>query len=192
MVWKNSQSIIFPYYTIITYLQMKASNNYLALRNVEGTYYINGNWRIDFPNDYDAAGTTAHYERIIKSGTGGKRAKLMTMFAPEQIRMLGPTTEPLYLVMLYQEENPGVEFEYSIPSGSVKETPGSGDEGYVWTPGPWSECPADCGGAQKSRTLVCTLGTTKEIVAENLCDESQRPPLTELCNDEPCEVKFRM
>ena len=46
--------------------QMKASNNYLALRSVDGTYYINGDWRIDFPNDYEAAGTIAHYERIIK------------------------------------------------------------------------------------------------------------------------------
>ena len=45
---------------------MKASNNYLALRSVDGTYYINGNWRIDFPNNYEAAGTIAHYERIIK------------------------------------------------------------------------------------------------------------------------------
>ena len=41
--------------------------------------------------------------------------------------------------MLRQEENPGVEFEYSMPSGSVQETP-SGGEGYIWSPGPWSEC----------------------------------------------------
>ena len=44
---------------------MKASNNYLALRNTEGDYYINGNWRIDFPNDYEVAGTVAHYERKV-------------------------------------------------------------------------------------------------------------------------------
>ena len=80
-------------------LQMKASNNYLALRNTEGDYYINGNWRIDFPNDYEVAGTVAHYERKIKGSSGGKRGRLLTMFAPEQIRMLGPTTEPLYIVV---------------------------------------------------------------------------------------------
>ena len=76
---------------------MKASNNYLALRNTEGTYYINGNWRIDFPNDYEGPGTKIHYERKVKGR--GKKARLMTMFAPEQIRMLGPTTEPLYVVV---------------------------------------------------------------------------------------------
>ena len=89
-------------HNIITFMfQMKASNNYLALRNIEGQYYINGNWRIDFPNDYEAAGTIAHYERIIKGGGSGsgKRIRLLRMFAPEQIRMLGPTTEPLYIVV---------------------------------------------------------------------------------------------
>lgn len=76
---------------------MKASNNYLALRDVEGTYYVNGNWRIDFPSDYEAAGSIIHYERKVKGG--GKRARLLTMFAPEQIRILGPITEPLYVVV---------------------------------------------------------------------------------------------
>jgi len=36
---------------------VKASNNYLAIRNMSGEYLINGNWRIDFPNEYEIAGT---------------------------------------------------------------------------------------------------------------------------------------
>jgi hypothetical protein len=78
---------------------MKASNNYLALRNIEGKYYINGNWRIDFPNEYEAAGTIVSYEKKVKAGASSKRSKLLSMFAPEQMRMLGPTTEPLYIVV---------------------------------------------------------------------------------------------
>ena len=89
--------------------------------------------------------------------------------------------------MLYQEQNPGVEFEYSIPSESVVETPSGGD-GYQWTPGPWSECPSECGGSKRTRTILCTLSSSKEIVADNLCDETLKPPLEEACNDEPCEV----
>ena len=91
--------------------------------------------------------------------------------------------------MLTQEDNPGVEFEYSVPSGSIQETP-QGGEGYVWSPGPWSECSAECGGAEKTRTVLCALETTKELVAENLCDQGQKPPETELCNDGPCEVSW--
>ena len=36
---------------------------------------------------------------FFKGSSGGKRGRLLTMFAPEQIRMLGPTNEPLYLVV---------------------------------------------------------------------------------------------
>ena len=37
-------------------LKVKASNNYLALRNQTGHYYLNGNWRIDYPQQFEAAG----------------------------------------------------------------------------------------------------------------------------------------
>ena len=90
-------------------LQSKASNNYLALRNLSDHYYINGNWRIDFAGRYEAAGTTFYYERKHKGkrgeppkGLSRKASRLMSMFAPEQIRALGPTTEQLYVVMLTQ------------------------------------------------------------------------------------------
>ena len=39
--------------------------------------------------------------------------------------------------MLVQEDNPGIEFEYSMPSGHVKPP---GDDRYAWEVGQWSEC----------------------------------------------------
>ena len=65
---------------------MKASNNYLALRDQNGTYYLNGNWRIDYPQRLDICGTTFHYERKHKR-------------APESVRALGPTTCSLFVVV---------------------------------------------------------------------------------------------
>jgi hypothetical protein len=90
--------------------------------------------------------------------------------------------------MLTQEENPGVEFEYSLPSGAVKETP-SGGEGYAWTTGSWSGCDAQCGGGSQTRTVICANTASKEVVANNLCDEAQRPQTSEPCNEDPCEVQ---
>ena len=89
--------------------------------------------------------------------------------------------------MLSQETNPGVEFEYSVPSGYLTETPSDG-EGYVWSPGPWSDCATECGGEMKNRQILCVLGGTKEVVEDNLCDQAEKPPETEPCNTEPCEV----
>ena len=83
------------------FLQAKSSNNYLALRNESGHYFVNGDWRIDFSDDYEAGGTIFHYEKTIKSGRGrpSRLTKLRSMFAPEQLRALGPTKEPLYIVV---------------------------------------------------------------------------------------------
>lgn len=54
--------------------------------------------------------------------------------------------------LLYQEPGQGVEFEYSLPSGAVKETPGE-DDGYDWGAGPWGECDAVCGGGYRVRQV---------------------------------------
>ena len=39
--------------------------------------------------------------------------------------------------MLVQEENPGIDFEYSMASGAVKPP---GDDRYDWSVGDWSDC----------------------------------------------------
>ena len=48
------------------------------------------------------SGTTFHYEKKYKNS---KARGPLTLFAPESIRALGPTTEPLFIVvsMLYQK-----------------------------------------------------------------------------------------
>ena len=76
--------------TNIKIREMKASNNYLAVRNTTGHYYLNGNWRIDFPREMKFAGCTFHYER-----------KPHAFIAPETITALGPTTEALYIVVSF-------------------------------------------------------------------------------------------
>jgi hypothetical protein len=35
--------------------------------------------------------------------------------------------------ILYQEENPGIEFEYSLKKDAVKQTPSGKTGGYQWT-----------------------------------------------------------
>ena len=131
-------------------LKVKASNNYLALRNQTGHYYLNGNWRIDYPQQFEAAGmlqsttywihvskirssldpclkirctldpclktithwisltgTTFHYERKYKNS---KARGPLTLFAPESIRALGPTTEALFIVVCIQHHSSSMLF----------------------------------------------------------------------------------
>ena len=66
--------------------EINADSIFPAVRNVTGHYYLNGNWRIDFPRKLRFAGTIFHYER-----------KPHVFYAPESLMALGPTTEPIYI-----------------------------------------------------------------------------------------------
>ena len=135
--------------TNIKIREVKASNNYLAIRNVTGHYYLNGNWRIDFPREMKFAGSTFHYER-----------KPHAFIAPETITALGPTSEALYVVLLYQEPNPGIEYEYSFPKDVQLPT---GGDSYNWIYGSWSDCTASCGGGKSN--LIFSFLTGKRLNA---------------------------
>ncbi|KAG8262319.1 hypothetical protein J6590_054750 [Homalodisca vitripennis] len=162
--------------TNIRIQEIKPSNNYLAIRNVTGHYYLNGNWRIDFPRSIRACGTIFHYER-----------KPHGFFAPEMISALGPTLEPIYIVLLYQEKNPGVEYEYSIPKGAVQDTD---PEGYSWVYNEFGPCSATCGGGVQSRNVWCAKRRDSSEVSRDLCNEALEPPSSEECAPEPCAPQW--
>lgn len=74
--------------TNIEIQERSPSNNYLGIRNLTGHYYLNGNYRIDFPRPMNFAGSTWTYER-----------KPNGFAAPDRLSCLGPTSEPVYLVV---------------------------------------------------------------------------------------------
>lgn len=160
--------------------ELAATNNYLAVRNTTGHFYLNGNWRIDFPRARQFAGTTFYYERKVNGGVG--------IFAPEVIRALGPTTEPLFIVLLYQEKNEGVAYEYSVPQGVTQ----AEAETYGWIYGTYGECSEECGGGHQVRNVTCARTSDLEPVSEYLCDPRQRPETNMTCNEQPCQASWQV
>uniref|UniRef100_A0A8C4XG16 ADAMTS/ADAMTS-like Spacer 1 domain-containing protein n=1 Tax=Erpetoichthys calabaricus TaxID=27687 RepID=A0A8C4XG16_ERPCA len=75
----------------INITEMVKSRNYIALRNQLGESIINGNWAIDRPGTFSAAGTVFVY----------KRPNEISSKAGESITAEGPTKE-----VPTQEENP--------------------------------------------------------------------------------------
>ncbi|XP_034436976.1 thrombospondin type-1 domain-containing protein 4-like isoform X1 [Hippoglossus hippoglossus] len=92
--------------TKINVTEMVKSRNYLALRSRSGRSIINGNWAIDRPGKYEGGGTMFTYRRPneIRSTAG------------ESFLAEGPTNEILDVYMIFQQPNPGVHYEYIIPS----------------------------------------------------------------------------
>lgn len=77
------------------------SNNYLALRNRNYHYVINGNWAISYPGVFNVAGTKIQYKRSADN--------------QESFEATGPTEEDLHVMVLFTEQNLGIEYEYWLP-----------------------------------------------------------------------------
>ena len=67
-----------------------SSSSYLALRNSKFKYYLTGGWTVDWPGDFDFAGTSFAYRRPYNM--------------PEYLEALGPTTEELVVEVCMSSE----------------------------------------------------------------------------------------
>ncbi|CAB3248675.1 unnamed protein product [Arctia plantaginis] len=161
--------------TTIVIEEIEPSNNYLALRNKNGTYYLNGHYHIDFPKSTMIAGALWTYERSQSSYP-----------APDKLRCMGPTIEPLYLSLLLQDVNVGIQYEYSLPKDKAPYT----DKQYHWVHEEFIPCNASCGGGFQSRNVTCRSREGLEIVDDELCDEGLKPVINQTCNTDPCPAEW--
>ncbi|MBN3312634.1 PPN protein, partial [Atractosteus spatula] len=168
----NQMFIIPVGATSILIREMAPTRNFLAIKNVRGEYYLNGHWVIDHSRAVHIASTVLHYER----GAEGD-------LAPETIRGRGPTTEPLVIELISQEQNQGIEYEYYVPYRSS-------NEGYFWSYGSWSECSKECGSGYQSRLVFCIIDN--EAYQDYLCSGRPRPASNRTCNPQPCPQTRRM
>ncbi|XP_073474360.1 A disintegrin and metalloproteinase with thrombospondin motifs 7 [Aquarana catesbeiana] len=155
--------------------EVAEAGNFLALRSEDPEkYFLNGKWTIQWNGDYQAAGTTFTYTR-----TGN----LENLTAP------GPTHEPVWIQLLFQEKNPGVRYQYTVRRDLDDSNEVQPPE-FSWRYGAWSECSATCGtGVQ--RQLVHCVEKVAGLVEERYCDSLIRPDDRQRnCNEEPCPPRW--
>lgn len=194
--------------TNIVIREVGLTRNYLAIRNAEGgLYYLNGDWKIQPPAAFSFAGTTFFYERARKNEPE----------QPEEITAKGPTKEKLVVVLLMQEANRGVDYEYSVPfsehqvpssvgispsdanralaGADVAQSNSEEKQHYAWIFGDYGECSRNCGTGVQKREVFCALilegGRRREPVADTLCDSTMRPANTRTCSQAPCQATWR-
>ncbi|KAM4690470.1 ADAMTS-like protein 4 [Rhinophrynus dorsalis] len=100
--------------TQISVRELTWSPNYLALRSRTGKSIINGNWAVDPPGRYEAGGTVFIYTQPGRDEQEG-----------ETFTAAGPTSEALDVYMIFQQDNPGVSFQFFISSPSSSDNSGA-------------------------------------------------------------------
>ncbi|XP_039992619.1 A disintegrin and metalloproteinase with thrombospondin motifs 7 isoform X2 [Xiphias gladius] len=151
--------------------EVAEAGNFLALRSDNpNKYFLNGGWTIQWNGEYKAAGTVFTYVR-----TG----HLENLTSP------GPTMEPLWIQLLFQETNPGVRYEYTI-SRNVPQDSDTPVSVFFWKYGSWTECSVTCGTGVQRQIVHCVEKATG-IVEEHFCDPLTRPDDNQTsCNKDPC------
>uniref|UniRef100_A0A8C3CIJ7 ADAM metallopeptidase with thrombospondin type 1 motif 7 n=1 Tax=Cairina moschata TaxID=8855 RepID=A0A8C3CIJ7_CAIMO len=155
--------------------EVAEAGNFLALRSEDPEkYFLNGGWTIQWNGDYRVAGTTFTYAR-----TGNW----------ENLTSPGPTVEPVWIQLLFQETNPGVRYQYTIQRPADSENEIEQAE-FLWRFGSWTTCTATCGtGVQ--RQIVHCVEKLAGIVEERYCDALTRPDDQQrTCNEEPCPARW--
>lgn len=77
--------------------EMVPSQNYIALKMVNGSYIMNGEFAISTPGSYDAAGARFIYSRSNNQ---------------DNVYANGPLQSPVDIMILYTEPNPNIKYEY--------------------------------------------------------------------------------
>lgn len=155
--------------------EVAEAGNFLALRSDSpNKYFLNGGWTIQWNGEYKAAGALFKYER-----TG----QLENLTSP------GPTMEPLWIQLLFQESNPGVRYEYTINQNASEHTDTAAGVFY-WKHGSWSECSVTCGTGLQRQTVHC-VERSRGIVKEHLCDPVTRPDNNQSrCERDACPPRW--
>ncbi|OCT69063.1 ADAMTS-like protein 4 [Xenopus laevis] len=99
--------------TQIKVKELTWSPNYLALRSRIGKSIINGNWAVDPAGRYEAGGTVFIYTQPGREEQEG-----------ETFTAAGPTSEALDVYMIFQQDNPGISFQFFISSPTAADTSG--------------------------------------------------------------------
>ncbi|XP_064244844.1 A disintegrin and metalloproteinase with thrombospondin motifs 7 isoform X1 [Passer domesticus] len=155
--------------------EVAEAGNFLALRSEDPEkYFLNGGWTIQWNGDYRVAGTTFTYKR-----TGNW----------ENLTSPGPTVEPVWIQLLFQETNPGVRYQYTIQRPADSENEIEQPE-FLWRFGSWTTCTATCGTGVQRQVVHC-VERLAGLVEERFCDALARPDDRQrACSEEPCPARW--
>ncbi|KAL1022366.1 hypothetical protein UPYG_G00025740 [Umbra pygmaea] len=163
-------------------------NSYLAVRRKDGTYLLNGDYKL----------TTLKTDIALKGGLlrySGSSASL------ERLRSFSPLPEALTIQVLSVGDSPRPRVKYSYFAPRPNSTPSSGgtmarrqsinairEFGVAeWTLREWGPCSQSCGGGTQQREVVCLDPKGRQ---SRKCPHKLRPSTSRSCALNACPSWF--
>ncbi|KAK7887192.1 hypothetical protein WMY93_026813 [Mugilogobius chulae] len=159
----------------IRVMELNTSSSYLAVRDTQRRYFLNGQWTVDWPGRHLIAGAIFEYKRPYNR--------------PESLLSTGPTNETLIIEVLLQGWNPGVRWEYTLKNSDEKKN--HIKHSYAWAI-IRSQCSATCAGGQMSSKAAC-FKDLRVQVNTTYCNPRSRPATGIMsCNTQPCPASWSL
>ena len=91
------------------------------------------------------------------------------------------------LQLLFQSENPGVEFEFTIPNENATR---DRKLEFRWIYADWTHCTHSCGGGKQRSRVVCSELHEGEV-DDSYCEQGSRPEdMQRDCNAHACPPRY--
>ncbi|XP_028914775.1 A disintegrin and metalloproteinase with thrombospondin motifs 12 [Ornithorhynchus anatinus] len=154
--------------------EIEEAGNFLAVRSEDPEkYYLNGGFIIQWNGDYKLAGTVFQYDR---------KGDLENLIAA------GPTNESVWLQLLFQVNNPGIKYEYTIRKDSHENDIEKPE--YFWQYSSWTDCSVTCGTGIRRQTALC-VKKGKGMVKASFCDPEAQPNRRQKkCQEKDCPPRW--
>ncbi|KAF5283828.1 hypothetical protein FQA39_LY04648 [Lamprigera yunnana] len=188
--------------------QLMNTNNHIALKNSNGSFIINGDWKFGPSKVVENAGTKFIY-------------KAQDSTSKETISASGPILNSIDILLVSQQANPGIKYDYALPfeqsseeqpyqkrtisnslepklldtsSNSQRDEakPGYGfrrrvRKRFAWKISGVSPCSKSCNGGAQTTIYSCIKEHGHSTVSDKRCSHLERPTPQQIrCNTQPC------
>lgn len=161
------------------YQSQREDDNYLALRNSNNEFILNGNYQVSvYPVQITVQNAVLWY-----SGSDN---------VEEKINASGPIWSDIYVHVLSVGRlyPPDIRYKFMVPLDVNDPHYRKNNENYYWrVSDAWTECSSPCQGKQ-SQIVICISAVTGQAVQKELCSSFEPNVQTRLCNLD-CVIKWR-